>query len=635
MTPPSRLSFARTDTLALAAGVLLLIDLLRVWLPSIITIFGQAASTPAELMGAFALVWFLAAFAAVPLAQRLGARRVGIAGALGLAAARLALVFVHGGQPQLYVASAGLLAGLTWLSATAVRGGPASPGVPAGLAAAALEHAALGTVDLSWQAWWWAAPLIIAQCLFFLWYLTRPAPDPVHGGGWLLAGPAMLLATMFLLSPAVVSVVVSYGTSASTGPADFAGAAGVAQWPPPGFPQIALGCIALLFLGATLGGPAGMTTPAQRRVGAVLLVGSAAVFTLAVPGPFYPALLGLALLAGALMLAAALRLATTPGPRPGGYAAVGGMVIFGVAAIAYYAAYDIGYPNQWVPVAVALVPAWALLRPGGLTLPALLPGGKAIAALFAVCLIVPLGGLSARPSVHAGGAGRELRLSGYNIRMGFGLDGTYRPAEAARAIAAQRPDVAVLSEVDRAWLLNGGHDDLQVLARRLGMRYVFGPAADAVWGDAVLTNLPVRAVESVRLSAVGAPTGAQALGVVVVFGGREIAIVSTHIQPPPDAEPLVQVGEIAAFATRFGGDRPTLIAGDLNIEPGDASLTAFATAGYADGFAAFRPVRTFPADRPVKQIDHVLVRGLTCTSALVGTVVTSDHALVSTTLRLG
>jgi hypothetical protein len=107
--------------------------------------------------------------------------------------------------------------------------------------------------------------------------------------------------------------------------------------------------------------------------------------------------------------------------------------------------------------------------------------------------------------------------------MGFGLDGTYRPAEAARAIAAQRPDVVVLSEVDRAWLLNGGHDDLQVLARKLGMRFVFGPAADAVWGDAVLTNLPVGAIEigaAVRGGRADGGTGAGCGGDVRRAGDR-------------------------------------------------------------------------------------------------------------------
>lgn len=38
--------YRQLTTGTLALGVLLLIDVLRVWLPGIITIFGQAASTP-------------------------------------------------------------------------------------------------------------------------------------------------------------------------------------------------------------------------------------------------------------------------------------------------------------------------------------------------------------------------------------------------------------------------------------------------------------------------------------------------------------------------------------------------------------------------------------------------------------
>ncbi|WP_344506302.1 endonuclease/exonuclease/phosphatase family protein [Dactylosporangium maewongense] len=637
MTPPSRLSFARTDhhvpapLVSTAAGTLLLVDLLRVWLPSIITIFGQAASTPAELMGAFALLWFLVPFAVVPFAARWGsgrhAAKAALAGGAGLAAARFALVFVHGGQAQLYVASIGLLAGLSWLAATAVRGGPAAVGVPVGLAAGALQHAALRTVDLTWQSRWWAAPLVAAECLVFIWYQRRTAPGRTSAAAWFLVGPAMLLAGMFALSPAIATVALSYRFDP------------VATTPPPAVPELLLGLAVVGFL-------AGATGPLRgrfERVAAALTIVAAAVIFGLSHGPgglFVALLLGCGALGWAFRAAAA---DTPPEPDAGrnarsGYAALAGMLVFAVAAVAYYAAYDLGYPNQWVPVAVALAPAWILLR-SGTGVPATgVPWRTGLAAV-AVCLLVPLIGATTTPPVErsdatgAAGADRGLRLVAYNIRMGFGLDGTFRPAAAARAIAASDPDVVVLSEVDRAWVLNGGHDDLRTLATRLGMRYWFAPAADAVWGDAVLTNLPVAAAETVRLSAVGAPTGAQALGVVVRFGGREIAVVSTHIQPPPDAEPLVQVGEIAAFATRFGGDRPTFIAGDLNIEPGDAAMRAFADAGYTDGFAAFRPVRTFPADKPVKQIDHVLVRGLTCAEVSVGTAVTSDHAPIVTTLR--
>ncbi|MEK8107649.1 hypothetical protein NKG94_26060 [Micromonospora sp. M12] len=67
--------YRQLTTGTLALGVILLIDVLRVWLPGIITIFGQAASTPAELMGAFALGWFVLALGAPAVVRRVGARR--------------------------------------------------------------------------------------------------------------------------------------------------------------------------------------------------------------------------------------------------------------------------------------------------------------------------------------------------------------------------------------------------------------------------------------------------------------------------------------------------------------------------------------------------------------------------------
>ncbi|WP_433079155.1 endonuclease/exonuclease/phosphatase family protein [Dactylosporangium sp. CA-052675] len=616
MTPPSRSWSAKTDV-ATAAGILLLLDVLRVWLPSIITIFGQAASTPAELMGAFALAWFVAGVAAAPLANRLGPRRLALTAGVILALARLALVFVHGGQPQLYVASAGLLAGLAFLAASAAGGARAAAGVPAGLAAAALEHAALGTVDATWRAWWVAVPLSLVFGVALLYGTTelqhttaRPA-----AGGWFLAGPVMLLTGMYALSPAVAAVAASYGTD------------GFAATPPALLPPLGIGLTVLAFLAVAFA-PRVPSGRVACVIAAVLLVASAACFAydFAAPAPLW-----LALLLGAPSLGLALRLAGGRSAPRAGYAAALGMLVFGVAAIAYYAAYDIGYPNQWVPVAVALIPAGALLRGAG-PVTVRLPR-RALAATGAACLVLPLAGLWVPPSPRAGGDPREIGVTAYNIRMGFGLDGTFHPDDLVDEIRASRSDIVLLSEVDRAWLLNGGHDTLAVLARRLGMRYWFGPAADAVWGDAILTRLPVSAVRSMPLTAVGAPTGAQVLGAIVTVGGRELAVVATHIQPPPGTEPLRQAGEIAAFATRFAGDRPVLVAGDLNITPGSAPFTAITAAGFTDPLAPFRPVRTFPADHPTEEIDHVLVRGLELRGHSVGAgVVASDHAALHVTL---
>ena len=125
--------YRQLTTGTLALGVLLLIDVLRVWLPGIITIFGQAASTPAELMGAFALGWFVLAMGAPAVVRRVGARPVTVVAAVALAVARLALTAAPGGRTQLWLATAGLLAGLVWLVGVAADTDRPGPGAGVGV----------------------------------------------------------------------------------------------------------------------------------------------------------------------------------------------------------------------------------------------------------------------------------------------------------------------------------------------------------------------------------------------------------------------------------------------------------------------------------------------------------------------
>ncbi|GAA2790713.1 hypothetical protein GCM10020219_072550 [Nonomuraea dietziae] len=60
-----------------------------------------------------------------------------------------------------------------------------------------------------------------------------------------------------------------------------------------------------------------------------------------------------------------------------------------------------------------------------------------------------------------------------------------------------------------------------------------------MWGDALLTNLPVRQVVSHPLGKHGYPTGAQAQTAVIEVGGNEVGIVNTHLQSPPGQAPEV------------------------------------------------------------------------------------------------
>ncbi|MFF5214718.1 endonuclease/exonuclease/phosphatase family protein [Micromonospora sp. NPDC000442] len=631
------LSQRRLGTATLALGLVVLTDVLRVFLPSVITIFGQAASTPAELLGAFAVGWFVLALAAPALVVRVGPATVGVTAVLVLGAARLALTAAPGGRAQLWLASAGLLAGLVWLAATAARVGNPVPGLVLGLTASALGHALLGTYDLVWWERWpaWAASVAVVAALLAAetaFGRRRDAAQPVDDApparrAWLLVGPALLLGGMVALSPAVAISAMSY----------WYGEAGTAA--PPPFALAPLGVAAPLFLLGALT----PWHPRWRALPPVLLLAGALLFGY---GP--PTLLTVAILVSAAGLGGCLGLAGG-GPSPQravrstgpAYAAVGGMLGFAVAALLYYAAYDLGYPNEWVPAVVAALTGVVAMR-GAAASDGLseaepesgLPRWRlavlaAVVALAAAWLHGPWLVASNRD-----GPPERVRLVAYNIRMGFGLDGRFDLTALDRAVG--RADVVVLSEVDRGWLLNGGHDTLGLLAARLGMPYVFAPAADPLWGDAVLSRWPVQRARTRPLPAVGAPTGAQALGVTVdLSAGVRLAVVSTHLQPPPGADPVVQARAVADFATGYADGAPLVVAGDLNTEPGDPAFTAFTSAGLVDALASARPLPTSPADDPHEQIDHVFVSpDLVAADAVAVPGVASDHLPVAVTLTL-
>ncbi|MDG4829445.1 endonuclease/exonuclease/phosphatase family protein [Solwaraspora sp. WMMD1047] len=660
----------------LALGVTLLTDVLRVWLPAIITIFGQAASTPAELMGAFALSWFVVAFGAPALIRVAGVRAVGLLAAVLLAGCRLALAGPPGGQLQLYLASVGLLAGLCWLAATAATTPRPVPGLLLGLAAPVILHTTADTYDLAWRGglWSWlvagaAAPALVAlQATSGGRAFTDPADDgdPAAAGpvaevdgrvSWFLLGPSLLLVGMVAGSPGLANVALSY--LAGTGGAA-AGGTAVAQPPPHGdlLPGL-LGATAvalLIHLGLARNRPG-----PWRWLPPVLLVAGSALFVTGWPTALAPAILTTAAgLGGCLAMSGAGGGAGTRAGRSGadqvgarrqrsarsagrGYAVLGGMLVFAVGAVLHYAAYDLGYPNQWVPPAVAaLIATLALRSPATPTAPTtgavdgrrMVLTGVAAVLTIAGALVTP--GRAGEPVAAAGDpAAGSVRLVAYNIRMGFGLDGRFDLAGLAGTIAGQRPDIVALSEVDRAWLLNGGHDTLTLLARRLGMTYRFAPAADPVWGDAVLTRLPVRESRTRRLDPVGAPTGAQALAVVVDLGGRDLVVVATHLQPPPGNGPVAQARELAGFATGFAAGRPLVVAGDLNTEPGEPAFEALRGAGLVDALAAGRPLPTSPSDVPEQEIDHVLTSpGIAAADPVAPAGTASDHLAVAVTLTL-
>ncbi len=617
----------RRHLVPVALGVAILIDVLRVFLPSLITIFGSAGSTPAELIGVYALAWFLGAYLAVAAARLLGARAVGLVGAIVLVAGRVTVQFTDGESPQLYAASVALLGGLWWLVATAMRSATdVVPGLVWGFALASGLHAALDTVDLVWRPGPVPVVLVAVELALFVaapFVWSRPAePSELAPRALLAVGPALLLWGLYPGNPA--------HAQAADGVSPMTGALAVTV----------AGFLATAFVAA----PARLTL--HPLVPSVVLVGSAAAFAFGVAtiggvhgvAPWWTVL---AQVLGALALAACLGWAdagrsTVDRPYRRGVLLATGLLLFMVFAFAYYAAYDLGVPNDYVPILIAVVLAVLALvgtrasaaspvRLRGPVLRAL--AGALVAGL--VVAMVPLWRANPNGPVPPRDG---LRIAAYNIRMGFGLAGTMTVAQQTEVLRDLGAHVIALSEVDRAWFLNGGHDDLRLIAESLGMRMIWAPAADEVWGDALLTNLPVTSVRN-HVLVRGGPTGAQALEVGLRFENRDITIIATHLQPPPGWRPLDQVRQLADIVR--AAPAPVVVAGDLNIRPGEPAWDTLLSAGLIDAFAAQRPFVTSPSPGDPEEIDHILTTdGFRYTEPANPDVPWSDHRPIAVTLHL-
>ncbi|WP_424640179.1 endonuclease/exonuclease/phosphatase family protein [Embleya sp. AB8] len=674
--------------IVIALGIVFLVDILRVWLPSLITVYGDAGDTPAAELGLFAVVWFALAFAVVPLCRRVGGRPVAVLAGVAMVMLRLWLQFTDGGDRQLYLSCVALVAALCWLVAIAHTGWAAGVGVPAGLAAAVALHAGLGTLDPMWLAAWrgWAvlgtlAVLFVAAQVWLqapevpaprpvLWAVLGPAlyltcvlfgnvgvahaaageprwGVPVLVAAWALAVPVSRLRGVWVLPLGLLSLVVGVLGAGYLESGAHDGIVGLAPAGAAGFQ--ALGALGV---GLVLGDAAGRPRAVVRWAPAWTMVGFFALTFLhyarydveiGVLARGRVLLLGVLALAVPAGLAAVrdrrARVRTEPETAPAAptrarTVAHGGARGAARADVAIggrtRAARTTPRPGQRAGARPAARPAGARAgnrpatptgaagRRGDRLRDAPPPPSRAerlhaplvLATVFPVLIALAAFGL--RPAAGAApvpdAAAGTLRVVTYNIRMGYGLDGRFDPDRTADTIRALKPDVVLLNEVDRAWFLNGGHDVLTLLARRLDLPYRFAPAADPQWGDAVLTRKPIRHLESIKLPAGGAPTGAQALGVVIEAApGKRVGFVATHLQDVADKVPQAQAERAAAFAARLGESVPVAVLGDLNAAPDSAQLKAFTGRGLLDGLARIRPLRTYPADRPKQEIDHVLL----------------------------
>jgi endonuclease/exonuclease/phosphatase family metal-dependent hydrolase len=574
------------------------------------TFFGQSNTTLAIIATAV----FATSFLSPMVGWRLGPRRsVGMSAAM-LGIATLIATVARNNIADLALSIVGLAGGMWWLallhaSRPPERSSPLAVALPIAFSADLVLRAAFRTVPLVDLNLTLAAPLVLVAALVFI-----AAGVAAMGGGarqWTRPDARGALALIAL--PALFLV----GETGATNGAQVALASGLGLGPePPRATQLGM---VLLGLGLAAGSLA-LSRPHPRGVTGAVALAVGAVLLWYVHAPVVSLVGGLVLAAGLFIAAATIPgapLKVTASPTMVTLTLALGWLVFVGTAFGFYAFW------AYLPavyVATAVVAVAALLVSGGA-----LPAWRALPIVLVPIVVgVPLVALLLTPKVDfsAQESPKTLRVMTYNIHQGFNAGQVPSLDQIVEVINRASPDVLLLQEVVRGWMIDEQHDALSVLAERLGMPYVFGPNIGDLYGNAILSRFSMTDVKRVHFAAQPSAKH-QPRGAVGVRIG-DVLIVTTHLDEVADSS-AVRQEQVRTILREWDGEKVAIIAGDMNAEPDALEMSLFAEAGYGDLGEPAGPTTTM--DNPQKRIDYIWGIGVTAQGAplTIGSLGASDH----------
>jgi endonuclease/exonuclease/phosphatase family metal-dependent hydrolase len=203
---------------------------------------------------------------------------------------------------------------------------------------------------------------------------------------------------------------------------------------------------------------------------------------------------------------------------------------------------------------------------------------------------------------------RTLRVMTYNIHVGVGMDKKLDLQRIAGVINSAKPDLVGLQEVDRGVKRTEGKDEIVELAALTRMEYAFAPNLDyqgGKYGVAILSRLPIKSTEHRMFENKREAERRGMLRVEVEIDGTRLHFITTHLDYQFEDGRLFETEQLLRFLDGVKG--PAIVVADLNDVPTGSAYKlmstkyddAWVTSGAAgDGFS-------YPADKPVKRIDHI------------------------------
>jgi endonuclease/exonuclease/phosphatase family metal-dependent hydrolase len=606
-------------------GILFLLGAIHVFTATLYqSSFGKVPNTT---LAGVAFVVFGLSLLAVVIAGRLGPRRSVTATAALLAVAMLVVTAVRQEWIDLVLSAVAVVVGTQWLSLThAVRGpGRTSPlpiALPVALVIDLALRSAFATIPIVAAPLALAVPLVLVAILLFLAAgiatlgdaLVWTSPSARGALGLAAVGPLLLAAETGGMNGAQVALAGGLGRD--------------------GGPSTQIGLV-VVGVGAAAGAillarglPARPSAAAAIAVGAALLWLHVPVLSLAAGGAFA---------AGVVIGASALTSAPQGDARVPWLTVVSfgiGWLLFVAGTFVHYA-YFANREALWLLTAFVVVAA--LLAP-----PSPAPRWRAALAwsIAALAVLAPLIALGLTPAAAIQQAPVTYRVMTYNVHQGFDVGDIPALDRIADTISHEGPDIVVLQEVVRGWLIDDQHDVLGYLAGRLALSYVYGPTIGDLYGNAILSKYPLTDVRRISYAKEPGlryqPRGAIIARIGDGASATRALIAVTHLDENSDAS-VVRMEQVRALLSEIGTATPAIIACDCNAKPEAPELKLITDSGFGDlALQSGGGDNTFPSDQPIERIDYLFGVGVTAAQGHVVNSTASDHrgVVVNVTLSV-
>ena len=196
--------------------------------------------------------------------------------------------------------------------------------------------------------------------------------------------------------------------------------------------------------------------------------------------------------------------------------------------------------------------------------------------------------------------------------------------------------MVALQEVSRGYLTTGSLDMLTWLARRLGMAYVWGPTADAQWGNALLSLYPILEAATRPLPPDTLLLRRGYLRAEIDLGSETLTVIATHLHHRGDGSDIRQA-QTAVLLDEWNNAPRTVLLGDLNATPDTPEIQMLVRAGLVSVTQSLPPAQafTFPSPDPNRQIDYIWTSPDLAVSGLdIPQTTASDHLPIIVTVAI-